>query len=93
MSRTQRAEEMLAHVATQQQSGQGRSAYCEAQGINIHTLNYWAAKARRGTPAVGFASVEITSGNGIELHYPNGVRLVLPVGTALREVAACIRLY
>jgi hypothetical protein len=32
-------------------------------------------------------------GGGVEVCYPNGVRLMLPSGTALKEVAAYVRLY
>ena len=57
-----------------------------------HVLNYWFAKSRRQGTA-GFAAVEFATGSNVELHYPNGVRMLLPVGTALDHIAACIRLY
>ena len=45
-----------------------------------------AARAQSGP-----RPVEVTAMSGLELHYPNGLRL--PAGTALEQVAACLRLY
>ena len=94
MNRSERAQEMLGHMAAQEQSGQSRKRYCELHGVELHVLNYWCARARkRASMATGFAAVEVTTDAHMELHYPNGVRLLLPAGTALVQVAACIRLY
>ena len=84
---------MLTHMAAQEQSGQSRKSYCGLHGVNLHVLNYWCAKVKRAGAATGFSAVEVTTDAYMELHYPNGVRLVLPAGTALQQVAACIRLY
>lgn len=103
MTRAERTEQMLAHVAAQEQSGTSRKTYCVQQGLNLCVLNYWFAKRKclhpdpSGGEATaqrrGFAQVELSSGGNLELHYPNGVRLLLPANTALAQVAACIRLY
>ena len=92
IDRTQRREEMQAHVAAQEQSGQVRKAYCQAHGLAPHVLNYWCAKRSRIARS-GFAAVEVSGASAVELHYPNGVRMVLPAGTTLDHIAACIRLY
>ena len=34
-------------VAAFEASGQRRRAWCAAQGVNIHTLDYWRLKLRR----------------------------------------------
>ena len=93
MTREERTERMLAHVAAQEQSGTSRKSYCEQHALKLHVLNYWCAKARKSDRATGFAPVEVASSVNIELRYPNGVHLLLPAGTALEQVAACIRLY
>jgi len=93
MSRAERTREMMAHVAAKEQSGQSRKAYCAKHNLNLHVLNYWCAKGKRHANAHGFVPVEVSTGASLELHYPNGVRLLLPMGTALEQVAACIRLY
>jgi hypothetical protein len=36
-----------ARVGAFEASGQNRRAWCEAQGIRIHTLDYWRLKLRR----------------------------------------------
>jgi len=92
MNRSERTEQMLAHVAAQQSSGQSRKNYCQSNDLNLSVLTYWCKKARSADQATGFTPWEITSATGIELHYPNGVRMILPVGTSLGHVAACIRL-
>ena len=93
MSRTERAQEMLAHVAAWKSSGKRRKSYCEEQGLNPHTMAYWCAKARIAEVPSGFAPVELVAGGGIEVCYPNGVRLVLPAGMPMAQVAAYVRLY
>jgi len=93
MTRTERTEQMLAHVAAQERSGTSRQVYCAEHGLTLHVLNYWCAKRRKSSPLGGFAEVQVGTSTTLELHYPNGVRLLLPANTALEQVAACIRLY
>lgn len=95
MTRAERTEEMLAHVSAQEQSGTSRKAYRAAHGLNVHVLNYWFAKRRRSAAGIngGFAEVQVSNSTALELHYPNGVRMLPPANTALEQVAACIRLY
>lgn len=92
MIRTERTKEMLAHVAAWQQSGKSRKRYCMEQGLNPRTLAYWCARARSAEGPSGFAPVEFADG-GLAVCYPNGVRLALPEGMPLAQVAAYIRLY
>ncbi|MBX2972343.1 MAG: hypothetical protein KF797_04515 [Flavobacteriales bacterium] len=93
MSRTERTQEMLAHVAAWKDSGKSRASYCAEHGLNVHTMAYWCDKARRQARSGGFAPVELAGGSGVEVCYPNGVRLVLPEGTSTAQVSAYIRLY
>ncbi|MBK8531920.1 MAG: hypothetical protein IPL64_08495 [Flavobacteriales bacterium] len=93
MERREKTETMLAHVAAQKQSGKGRRAYAAEHGISLCVLNYWCVKAAKAEAPSGFAPVEVAATEQLELHYPNGVRMVLPANTALAQVAACIRLY
>ena len=86
---------MLAHVADHEQSGTSRRAYCAEHGLSEQTLAYWIKRTRLDGAADkgGFTAVEVTTAETLELCYPNGVRLLLPTNTALRQVAACIKLY
>jgi hypothetical protein len=95
MTHAERTEQMVAHVAAQEQSGTSRKAYCEQHALKLHVLNYWCAKHKRAAAAIngGFAEVQVSSSTALELHYPNGVRLLLPARTAMQHIAACIRLY
>ncbi|MBW7846413.1 MAG: hypothetical protein M9900_09165 [Flavobacteriales bacterium] len=93
MTRTERRTEMLAHVAAWKASGQPRKSYCSAHGLGLHTMAYWCSKARREQMPGGFVPLEVGAGEGLELHYPNGVRLLLPTGTSMAQVAAYVRLY
>lgn len=93
MSRTERRQEMLAHVTSWKTSGMSRKQYCVEHGLNPHTMTYWCAKARHGKLAGGFVPLEVGASDGVEVHYPNGVRLVLPAGTSMAQVAAYVRLY
>ena len=96
MSRSERSQEMLAHVAAWKESGKSRASYCAAHGLNMHTMAYWCAKSRKAAAYSGFAPVELTTGgapHGAEVCYPNGVRLLLPQGTSMADVAAFVRLY
>ena len=93
MSRTSRTQEMLAHVEAWKSSGKSRKQYCAEHGLNPHTMAYWCARARGAEVPSGFTPVEFVAACGIEVCYPNGVRLVLPTGTAMAQVAAYLRLY
>jgi hypothetical protein len=84
---------MLAHVAAWKNSGKSRTSYCAEQGLNPHTMAYWCARADRVDVPTGFVPVELGTGSGIEVCYPNGVRLVLPAGMPMTQVAAYVRLY
>jgi len=93
MSRSERSQEMLAHVAAWKNSGKRRKNYCEEHGLNPHTMAYWCAKAGRVDVPTGFTPVELVAGGSIEVCYPNGVRLVLPAGMPMVQVAVYVRLY
>jgi hypothetical protein len=56
-------------------------------------MNYWCAKARQEKVPGGFVPLEAGVGDGLEVRYPNGVRLLLPTGTSMAQVAAYVRLY
>lgn len=84
---------MLAHVAAWKASGLSRKSYCNEHNLNVHTLNYWCAKARQVRMPGGFVPLEVGASDALEVRYPNGVRLLLPAGTSMAQVAAYVRLY
>lgn len=92
-TRQERREEMLAHVAAYRNGDMTKAEYCATHDINLHTMAYWCAKSGKMEPEGGFTALLAVSDMTIDLHYPNGVKLSLPIGTPLSEVAACIHLY
>jgi hypothetical protein len=74
-------EEMLRLVAVYEQSGQSQKAFCESAGINLSRFGYWVRKVRKErATAGGFVRVDTTPpqpATGLELVYPNGVRIKL----------------
>ncbi len=84
---------MLAHVEAWKSSGESRKNYCTRHGLNLSVMNYWCVQASKVMHAAGFALVEPLATQGIELHYPNGVRMILPAGIAPSQVTIYIRAY
>lgn len=74
---------MFALVDQWQASGAIKKAFCDEQGINIHTFSYWVAKRRRaGSPSGGFATVDVSEvqpAGRLTITYPNGVAIRMDV--------------
>ena len=86
-------ERMYPLVEKWESSGQSKTAYCRDHGLNIHTFIYWHQKYKtehdEGSPGTSdFVALELRSKavkskaeigrtTGIEIVYPNGVRLHL----------------
>lgn len=62
-----------------------KKAFCQEHGLAIHTLDYWRRKfSELQVKTSAFVALEISDaspGRSIELHYPNGIRAVLPMET------------
>lgn len=61
-----------------------KKAFCAEHGLAAHTLDYWRRKfhGSQAEPS-GFIALEVgpvSSPSTIELHYPNGVRAIVPAG-------------
>ncbi len=65
-----------------------KKAFCEEQGIAIPTLDYWRRKMKGKADKINteaFIALQVeekTSDQVIELHFPNGVRAVVPMQTS-----------
>ena len=88
-------------IETWELSNQSRSAFCELQGVNIHTFGYWLQKYRKenGLPSKGelgknFISLQVrdTLDAGVELSYPNGVRLNFRGAVSVAYLSSLIQL-
>ena len=60
-----------------------KEMFCREHGLAPHTLDYWRRKLRDAEEVPsGFIALEVSGGKygpRLELHYPNGVRAVLPL--------------
>jgi hypothetical protein len=89
-------EKMFALVETYQQSGQSQKEFCKEQHIKTSTFSYWIKRKRmRENPPSSFLKVDATptlSSEGLEIWYPNGVRLKL-AQLDISILSALIKLY
>ena len=79
------ADAMRPIVESYAQYRGSKKAFCREHGLAIHTLDYWRRKfSEPSVKASAFVALELSgasSERSIELHYPNGVRAVLPMET------------
>jgi transposase-like protein len=82
-----KAEAMRPIVESYARYEGSKKAFCREHGLAIHTLDYWRRKFSEQPPKTSaFVALEISEpspGQSIELHYPNGVRAVLPMETSV----------
>ncbi len=65
-----------------------KKSFCKEQGVAIHTFDYWRRKfnAAQAEPSA-FITLDVVgtaSGQTIELHYPNGIRAIIPMEAPAR---------
>jgi transposase-like protein len=75
-------------VMQQKESGQTTKEFCEHHGINRATFYYWKKKLSEHSSFIRVKSEEISS--GLELVYPNGVRLKIAHGANLADLKRLI---
>lgn len=75
-----RQEEMNLLIEQQRSSGQSAKQFCEEHDIKYSTFNYWIRKKKQNVDN-SFIPIQMmrpaASQNGVDLFYPNGVRLHL----------------
>jgi transposase-like protein len=96
MRKKRTSEEMERVLLDFDQSGQRVRDYCVSAGLAEHLLRYWLRRREKGrkaleaTPAHGFSELKIrTSGGGITLVLPHGLRLELE-SVATKELAGLL---
>jgi transposase len=92
-------------IAACERSGMSRRAWCTAQGVNVHTLDYWRyrlraagtkapAKRRRRNEQQALVPLQVvgaaSSDGAIELHHGEW-RLRLPRNVEVEWMAALLR--
>ena len=92
---------MLQLIEEWKQSVESQISFCKSKNLYLHFFHYWLKRYKDQHQPVltgkAFIPVTIpisekTSGNGIEIHYPNGVRIVLPKNSDLSMVRAFINM-
>jgi len=72
-------EEMRKMVERFGSSGQTRTSFCRAEGINLYTFIYWQEKFKDELKSPSFVVLEKPNAKyvleGLELEFPNGVKL------------------
>jgi len=87
------------HITEWQESGQTREVFCREKDLRISTFSYWRTKinkleSRESEPTVkqDFIrySLPTSTSSQITIGWPDGMKLQLPVGISLRELAEFI---
>jgi hypothetical protein len=92
-------EEMMRfHVQSWQQSAGSQKDYCRENNLSYHTFIYWIQKFRRNHQPVEQAFIAVQGdpsrpslAQELEICYPNGVRLKMPV-TDIQLIGQLVRL-
>lgn len=75
-------------------SGLTQQAFCRENGVSVATFSNWRRKAAAGiaAPETVLRPVRVTEscGDGPTVRLPDGFEIILPVGSAARDLAALI---
>ena len=92
---------MFQLIGEWEQSGESQTSFCKNKNVSFHTFYYWLRRYKDQPPVTPTSKTfipvtipvnEKASGNGIEIHYPNGVRVVLPKNSDLSIVRTFINM-
>ncbi|TRX46439.1 hypothetical protein FNH22_30785 [Fulvivirga sp. M361] len=94
MNKRKTKEEMYRLVSAWEQGGQTRAAFCQSHGLSLGTFAYWRSKYQEEHASGSAAFLELGDqvSEQIEITYPNGVIVKLPVGGSLSDVRSLIGL-
>ena len=99
MAETSKQAVWVARMALWSRSGLSRGAWCARHGVNVHTFDYWrrrlrelpALRKRAGTALVPIRVTAATAAERLEVILPSGVRLHVPGGVDVAQVAELMR--
>jgi len=107
-TRTTRRKKMQRLLTKWEASGMPLRAFCETVDVSYHKLKYWKYKLDPVNQKIdekpippqereaGFITVEIpkaTSFAGLELSFPNNVKITCPSGIGVEELKTLIKLF
>ncbi len=93
-TREQNRTAMFGLIEQYKASGLSQKRFCQEHTIAISQFYYWHKRYRESQAEQGFVPVKIFSGRNkipvanLEIQYPNGVLLRLPVNTPLNYIRA-----
>jgi hypothetical protein len=85
---------MLDLVGQWEKGKESRLSFCQGHNITVHSFGYWRTKyLKQQKPSDNFtelaAAIQV---NKLEIHYPNGVRILIPSGSDMSMVEHLITL-
>ena len=90
-----KASNMLSLVGQWDREKETRHSFCQRHNITIHSFGYWRTKyLKQQKPSGSFTELPAASiqTNQLEIHYPNGIRVLVPSGSDIGMVAHLINL-
>lgn len=100
MSESSKQALWLSRIGSWRRSGLSRRVWCDRQGVNVHTFDYWRRRLREvSVPSkrkaraslVPIAVVPAAPLVALELVLPSGLRIRVPEGADAGRVAAWVR--
>ena len=100
MAETSKQAVWVARMALWSRSGLSRGAWCARHGVNVHTFDYWRCRLKEkpaqrkrvaGTGLVPIRVTAATAAERLEVILPSGVRLHVPGGVDVAQVAELMR--
>lgn len=88
---------MFALIKAWECSDEQQEQFCNRQGVSLGSFGYWRTKYKRENnnpnPTTGsFIGLKPHLAEGLEVFYPNGVRVRLPQGSSFSDLQALIHL-
>jgi len=90
-----KAIRMLRLVGQWDREKESRHSFCQRHNITIHSFGYWRTKyLKQQKPSGSFTQLPAatTQTNQLEIHFPNGIRVLVPSGSDMAMVAHLISL-
>ncbi len=101
-------EEMFLAVELCKESGLSQKDYANQEGLSVHTFKYWVnkynahhnPKPKKNTPTKkkeNFIPIQVDNNkstimSGLEITYPNGVKLSCPANMEINQIKTLIQL-
>lgn len=87
-------EEMFRLCHEYETSGKKREVFCREKDISLSRFAYWRSRylAKEKQDEEGFVPITPQVESGIDIYFPNGVRISLPPGSPVSDLKTLIGL-